>query len=129
MPGDLSAVLAHVLPTTRVAAGGRLGLFWELHGLSPGGETVTTSLALRPRGGGWLRHTVEALGLAARRAAVELEWDEVLVPDSTDATVAHRAITLDLTGVPPGLYRVELIVTARGRAPFTTSRDIEIASP
>jgi len=126
MPGDLSAVLNHVLPTTSVPAGGRLGLFWELHGMSPGGETVTTSLALRPRGGGWLRHTVEALGLAARRAAVELEWDEVLVPDSTDATIAHRAITLDLTGVPPGLYRIELIVTTRGRAPFTTSRNIEI---
>ena len=130
LPADLPSVLPHVLATTRIPAGGRLGLFWELYGLSPAGEMVTTSLAVRPRGGGWLRHTVEALGLAARRAAVELEWDEVPAPENAgDPTTAERAITLDLTGVPPGLYRIELVVTARGRAPFTTSRDIEIVSP
>jgi hypothetical protein len=130
LPTDLSSVLRHVLATTLIPAGGRVGLFWEIHGLSPAGEMVTTSLAVRPRGGGWLRHTVEALGLAARRAAVELEWDEVLAPEKTgDPTVVERAITLDLAGVPPGLYRIELVVTARGRAPFTTSRDIEIVSP
>ncbi|HEV2749550.1 MAG TPA: hypothetical protein VGV12_03390 [Gemmatimonadales bacterium] len=130
LPTDLASALHHVLATTRIPAGGRLGLFWEVHGLSPAGEMVTTSLAVRPQGGGWLRHTVEALGLAARRAAVDLEWDEVMAPASNgDPTVAERAITLDLAGVPPGLYRIELIVTARGRAPFTTSRDIEIVSP
>jgi hypothetical protein len=124
---DLSSVLPRALATTRIPVGGRVGLFWEVHGLSPMGETVTTSLTVGPLGGGWLRHTVEALGIVGRRSTVNLQWDETLTPHGTnDPTVAQRALTLDLTGLPPGLYRIDLVVTATGRAPLTTSRNIEI---
>lgn len=124
---DLPSVLPHALATTRIPVGGRVGLFWEVHGLSPMGEMVTTSLTVGPVGGGWLRHTVEALGLVGRRSTVNLQWEETLTPQGTsDPTVAQRALTLDLAGLPPGRYRIELEVTASGRAPFTSSRDIEI---
>lgn len=124
---DLPSVLPRALATTRIPVGGRVGLFWEVHGLSPVGEMVTTSLTVGPLGGGWLRHTVEALGLVGRRSTVNLQWEETLTPQGTsDPTVAQRALTLDLAGLPPGRYRIELVVTASGRAPFTSSRDIEI---
>ena len=126
LPNDLAAVLPHALATTRVRSDQPLGLFWEVQGLSPGGEEVTTLLTVTRRGTGWLRRAVESIGLAAPRREVSLEWPEVLMPRADNPTVAGRALALDLSSISPGPYRIEVTVTARGRASVTMRRDIEL---
>ena len=129
LPSDLAAAVPHALATTRVRADRPLGLFWEVHGLSSEGEEVTTLLTVTRRGTGWLRRAVEAVGLAAPRRDVSLEWTEVLVPRTETPTVAGRALALDLASITPGPYRIEVTVTARGRASVTVRRDIELVQP
>jgi len=129
LPTDLAKALPHVLPTTRVRSDRPLGLFWEVPGLSPDGEEVTTSLTVTRRGTGWLRRAVESVGLAAPRREVSLEWTEVLLPHADNPSVAGRALGLDLSSISPGPYRIEVIVTARGRASVTMRRDIELVRP
>src|SRR5256886_7968232 len=46
LPTDLASALPHALATTRVRVDRPLGLFWEVPGLSPGGEEVRTSLTV-----------------------------------------------------------------------------------
>jgi len=129
LPSDLAAAVPHALATARVRADRPLGLFWEVQGLSPAGEQVTTSLNVTRQGTGWLRRAVEAVGLAAPRRDVSLEWAEVLVPRVETPTVAGRALALDLASLSPGPYRIEVTVTARGRAATTVRRDIELVRP
>jgi len=129
LPSDLAAAVPHALATTRVRADRPLGLFWEVHGLSSEGDEVTTLLTVTRRGTGWLRRAVEAVGLAAPRRDVSLEWVEVLVPRTETPTVAGRALALDLASITPGPYRIEVTVTARGRASVTVRRDIELVQP
>src|SRR5207245_10200380 len=114
VPSDLAAAVPHALATTRVRADRRLGLCWVVQGLSPAGEEVTTSLTVTRRGTGWLRRAVEAVGLAAARRDVSLEWSEVLVPRVETPTVAGRPLALDLASLSPGPSRNQATVTARG---------------
>jgi hypothetical protein len=86
-------------------------------------------LIVTRRGTGWLRRAVESMGLAAPRREVSLEWVEVLVPRSDNPTVAGRALSLDLSSISPGPYRIEVTVVARGRASVTARRDIELVRP
>jgi hypothetical protein len=66
---------------------------------------------------GWLRRRTESIGLARRRAPVRLEWTEM---PRVRGLVAERALALDLSGLSPGRYRVEVRVeAARGAAVAT----------
>jgi hypothetical protein len=58
-----------------------------------------------------------------------LEWAEVLIPRADNPDVAGRALALDLSSISPGPYRIEVTVTARGRASVTVRRDIELVRP
>ena len=87
---------------------------------------MTASVMVTRGGTGWLRRTAESLGLASRRREEGIEWEEVLTPDATKAHVAIRALALDLSGVSPGRYRIEVTVTSRGRAPLKAAREIQI---
>ena len=126
LPKDLAAAVPRMLATTRLRADQPLGLYWEVEGLMSAGEDVTTSVTVTRRGTGWLRRAVEAIGLAGPRRGVSLEWAEVLVPSAETPTVAGRALALELASLSPGPYRIEVTVTAVGRAPVTMRRDIEL---
>jgi hypothetical protein len=129
LPGELSAVLPHVLGTTRVRADRKLGLFWELYGLTSAAQPVSASLAITPRGVGWLRRTAESLGFASRTTTVSLHWEEVPATRAEDAAVVSRALTVDLSALSPGRYRIALTVTAPGQEPATATREIEVVRP
>ena len=49
----------------------------------------------------------------------------MFTPDA-ESHLANRALALDLSGVPPGRYRIEVTVTSRGRAPLKAAREIQI---
>src|SRR5206468_492177 len=51
------------------------------------------------------------------------------LPQADNPSVAGRALGLDLSSISPGPYRIEVIVTARGRASVTMRRDIELVRP
>jgi len=129
LPGDLSAVLPHALGTTRVRADRKLGLFWELYGLTSPAARVSASLALTPHGAGWLRRTAQSLGLASRTATVSLHWEELPAARAADVTVTSRALAVDLSALSPGRYRIELTVKAPGEEPATAGREIELVRP
>lgn len=129
MPSDLAGAVPLALATTRVRTDQPLGLYWEVLGLSTSGEEVTTLLTVTRRSTGWLRRTVESLGLAETHREVSLEWTDVLLPRADNPGVAGRALSLNLSDAAPGRYRIEVTVSARGRASITKRRDIELVRP
>src|SRR5256885_16504969 len=101
-------------------ADSRLGMFWELRGLQPA-EPVTTAVTVTPTSAGWLRRATASLGLVRRRAPVRLEWQEV--PQLRGA-LAGRALALELAGLSPGRYRIEVVVRATGDRRASATREI-----
>jgi len=94
-----------------------LGLYWELYGLAPGGEVVTTSVSVIPLEKGFL-------GLG-RSKGVRLEWQDV--PEQADG-IGARALTVDLSGLSPGRYRVVLSVKPEDEPAVAASREIIVST-
>ena len=122
LPTQLAAALPYVRGSTVVDSRSRLGLFWETAGLDSG-EAVTTVVSVLPVGTGWLRKAAESLRLAGRRASVRLEWREI--PEH-HGSVAGRALALDLRGLSPGQYRIEIVVQGPGGRRGRAQREITV---
>src|SRR6266581_3495120 len=122
LPATLEAVLPYAYGSTRVPADRKLGVFWEVYGVDPAGGAVAVSLTLARQGTGFLRRM---LGLAGRRHDVRLEWQDV----PQDSSVAPRALAIDLAGLAPGRYQIEVDITPPGGATLAARREIRIERP
>jgi len=115
----------HAHGSTRVFNDRKLGIFWELYGADPAAGAVSVSLRLAREGTGWLRRAVESLGLTGPRRDVRLEWQEV--PESV--SIAPRTLAIDLAGLAPGRYVLEVAVIPPGAETVTARREITIERP
>jgi hypothetical protein len=123
LPADLSEVLPLVRGPARIARGGRIGLYWEVYGVAPFGETVSARVSVRPAQRGWLRRLVGSVGLGAPQRETLLEWQEGGVPRDG---VVSRALVVDLATLSPGSYRIELTVATPGGGSQAAARDLLI---
>ena len=122
LPASLDAAVPHALGSTRGLTARTLGVFWELYGVHPMQGAVAVSLTMTRQGTGWLRRAVESLGLAAPRRDVRLEWEEV--PEVP--LVTPRALAVDLSGLAPGRYVIEVSVTPASGETLTARREVVI---
>jgi len=116
-------VLPYVRGSTVVRGSARVGLFWEVAGLDSA-EATTTVVTVLPVGTGWLRRAAQSLHITGRRASVRLEWQEL--PQLRGA-VAGRPLALDLSGLSPGRYRIEIAVHGASGRRAVATREIEVA--
>ena len=123
LPTELAAVLPYVRGSTVVRGSARVGLFWEIAGLDSA-EATTTVVTVLPVGTGWLRRAAQSLHIAGRRASVRLEWQEL--PQLRGA-VAGRPLAVDLSGLSPGRYRMEIAVHGASGRQAVATREIEVA--
>lgn len=122
LPTTLEAAMAHALGSTRVPATRILGVFWQMYGLDPAQGPVSMSVTVTRQGVGWLRRAVESVGLASPRRDVQLQWQEV--PEVPQVT--PRALAVDVSGLAPGRYLIEVTVTPAGGETLTARREIVI---
>jgi hypothetical protein len=121
MPHRLGDVLPLALHEARVSASQPLGLFWEMYGVKPEGESIAVSLTVERIKEGWTRRTAERLRLATPFSPMKVQWEES--PDRGDRIVS-RSITLDLAALQPGRYEIRLTVTARDEPDVTVKREL-----
>jgi len=123
LPADLPEALAR-LHTGAVPAGRRIGVYWEVYGLTPG-EDVPTAVTVTPERRGLLTRIAAALGLASKSGAVRLEWHG----PAPAAEAVSRALVVDLGGLGAGRYRVDVTVSPPARAPATASGVMRVVRP
>src|SRR5512146_921158 len=121
LPEGLAVALTrpHIGGITR---GARIGLYWEAYGLAPG-EDIATAVTVTPERNGWLRRVAATLRLAPRQGSVRVEWREGA---RLEQGRAPRALVLDLAGLAAGRYRIDIAVSAAGRAEATSSRRVDV---
>jgi hypothetical protein len=122
VPDDLEALLPLARASATVTVGAKLGLFWELYGAVGTADDVTLNVEIVRDGGGWLRRAGERVGLLGPPGRVKFGWRE----SPRGGSIAPRAFVVDLEGLDPGRYRIEVTLTPDGESPLVESRRIEI---
>ena len=122
LPSDLETFLPLARTTSKVRAGSKLGLFWELYGAPSSDDDMALDVRIAREGESWLRRAGERIGLVSAPPRVGFGWRESRRSDGITA----RAVVVDLGGLDPGTYRIELTLTPHGETPLVASRRIEI---
>jgi len=122
-PATLDEALPHMRGSTRVRAGERVGLFWEVYGLSNSARSVTVSLAVTRASASWRRRGLEALRLARRPAPVRLRWESRADPARR---VATGALTVGLAELGRGTHRIEIAVRTAAGDSASVAREVVV---
>jgi len=120
LPADLSDAIGRAHGGTKFRRDTKIGLFWELYGLSPADSTLPISLTITPIDQGLLRRTFRALRITPKLTPLNIRWQE----NGASGVLSPRSVMLDLSLVPAGKYAVKLEV---GDSPAASaSRIIEV---
>src|SRR6185436_19912239 len=123
-PTSLDQAVPRALQALRVPNSRQIGLFWEAYGARPEGEAFEYSLLVQPIGRSWIHRAAIKLRITDPDRSLSVLWNDV--PSVTD-DIACRGVTVDLSRLKPGRYRVRLSLTGGTEAPIVSERDIEIA--
>lgn len=128
-PPPLDSLLLRAYPTTSLPPG-RVEVVWEIYGLSPREDRLRFRLTASREDRGVLRRLGETLRIVSPPDPVELRWEEGVNRNGDSAQAPYlRRVSVDLSGLDPGAYRLALTLTPPGRTPTTASRDLEILDP
>lgn len=112
-------------PDARVPANQPVGVFFELKhagAAPPDAQPASFALTVAPIRVSLARRVAASLRLADRPEPVRMRWQGVIGGSARD----HRIIALYVPPSARGRYRLQLVVTPRGGAPVTSSRELEL---
>jgi hypothetical protein len=122
-PKSLNDAVPLTLHALRAPSNRQIGIFWETYGVRPEGETFDYSLAVERIDQGLIHSALVKLHVMDPDRGINLQWREV--PTIT-GQVASRGVTVDLSRLKPGTYRVRLMLTSGTDLPIVAERSIEI---
>jgi hypothetical protein len=122
LPSSLEAFMSVASATATARRGDKLGLFWELYGLRESDDDLTLRVQVTREGRSWLRRAGERVGLIGRQGGAGFGWRE----NGGGSEIAPRSIVVDLSGLDPGRYRIEVGLIRGTDSPVTASRRLEI---
>ena len=127
-PATVEDAAPHAVPTERLRADEKLGVYWESYGTDPNGEKMNISLTVvkEIEEGGFLRRKAEALKLVRQATPVSVAVDDM---SARGASFSPRAIELDISTLKKGSYIVQLEITVAGQYTVRADHRIEIIGP
>ena len=117
-------VARRMLAATAVAAGGSIGVAWEVYGLSPAGEEVFLDVSLRRRGGSFLRRAGRWLGLVGPDRPVRVAWTDAALP--VGGAFRRRIVLAVPADAEPGEYVLRVVARTAGRTDVVRDRPLTI---
>jgi hypothetical protein len=122
-PKSLSEAVPIALHSFDVPTNKQIGIFWETYGVHSESETLDYALAVEPIDQNMIHRALVGLHVVDPERGLNLQWRET---PSIASGVASRGITVDLSRLKPGQYRVRLVLTSGMDLPVVTERAIEI---
>lgn len=117
----LEDVAPRMMPTTRFPRSRSVGMYWEVYGVA---DTTALEFALsaEPEDPGLLARLGQNLRLATPRDGVAIRWEAQ--GEAPDVVRTHTRI--DFGSLPPGRYRLRLVVRQGDGPPAVATRAIEL---
>ncbi len=127
-PSKVEDAAPHAVPTERLRADEKLGVYWESYGTDASGETMHISLTVvkEVEESGFLKRKAEALKLIQQATPVSVSVDDM---SARGSSVSPRAIELDISTLKKGSYIVQLEITVAGQYTVRAEHRIEIIGP
>ncbi len=127
-PATVEDAAPHAVPTERLRADEKLGVYWESYGTDPNGEKMNVSLTVvkEVEEAGFLRRKAEALKLVRQATPVSVAVEDM---SARGSSVSPRAIELDISTLKKGSYIVQLEITVAGQFTVRAEHRIEIIGP
>ncbi len=129
-PTSVEDVAPYALPTERIRARDKLGVYWEAYGTNPDGEPIKVSLVVArevPESeGGLLRRLGRSLRLGGAATPVSVTISDV---STRGATTTSRGIEFDVSTLTRGAYIVQLEIEVAGQATLRSEHRIEVIDP
>jgi len=123
LPTSLDEATARARGSLTVDRSKPVGVYWEMYGVSPDGETLAYRLTVTRERTPWYRRAAEKLGVVERRAPVRMQWDE---PSARPGAAHARALAVDFSTLPEGRYRIELTLETVSLTIATASRTVDV---
>lgn len=128
-PSTADEAIPHALPTERVAASEKLGVFWEAYDTDPNGEGMLITLRVAPEdegepSGGFLRRAIGLGGKGIVPVTVSVQDMSAL-----GKRLSPRALEVDISTLPKGAYVVHLEIEVAGQYVIRADHRIEIVEP
>lgn len=119
----LEDALAHALTADELGGARKLGLYWEMYGVSAADSAQeNVSISVTRTDGGVLKWLAQALRVTPRDSPLAMQWHEAQIGSGVTA----RSVVLDLSQLPAGTYRIALGVGPAAGNQTVTSRDIRL---
>ena len=117
---SLAQLAGAAMPTARVDAERRVGVYWETYG-ARAGASVEYSISVQPADVPWYRRAAVRLGLGKRESTLFVRWSDV----ARGGGFSRRAMELDLSRLRAGRYHLN-VSAATGGATTTSRRALEL---
>ena len=127
-PASVEEAAPHAVPTERLRADEKLGVYWEAYGTDPQGEKMSVSLTVVKESEevGFLRRQARALNLAREKTPVVIT---VTDQSARGSRVSPRALEVDISTLRKGSYIVQLEIAVVGQFVVRADHRIEIIGP
>lgn len=127
-PATVEDAAPHAVPTERLRADEKLGVYWESYGTDPNGEKMNVSLTVvkEVEESGFLRRQAKALKLVTEATPVSVAVEDL---SARGVSTSPRAIELDISTLKKGSYIVQLEITVAGQYTVRADHRIEIIAP
>jgi hypothetical protein len=122
-PASVVEAVPLALHGLRVPGNRHIGIFWETYGVRPEGETFDYTLTVQPVDQGIVHRALVGLHMMDADRGIDLQWHEA--PTVANG-IASRGVTVDLSRLTPGPYRVRLALTSGTGLPIVAERIIEV---
>ena len=127
-PVSVEQAAPHAVPTERLRADEKLGVYWESYGTDPNGEKMKVSLTVvrEVEEGSFLRRQAKSLKLVHEATPVIVSVEDL---SARGSNTSARALELDITTLKKGAYIVQLEIEVAGQYVVRAEHRIEIIGP
>jgi hypothetical protein len=127
-PGSVDEAAPHAVPTERLRADEKLGVYWESYGTDPAGEKLGVSLTVvkEAEESGFMRRMGKALKLVREATPVTVSVSDM---SARGSSVSPRALELDMSTLRKGSYIVQLEISVAGQYVIRADHRIEVIGP
>jgi hypothetical protein len=122
-PKSLAEAVPLALHAMTVTGNRQIGVFWETYGVRPEGETFDYAVEVEPVDEGLIHRALVGMHVVDPDRGLDLRWRET---PSVEGGIASRGVTVDLSRLRAGQYRVRVMLTSGAALPIVAERSIQI---
>jgi hypothetical protein len=131
-PSSVESMLPHMLGTSAISRGDKIGIFWENYGVAESDSIRFAITATAMSGRSFMQKLASALKISSDGVSnVAVSWVDSRIDIRkrtihTPVTIAPRSVILDMRDLPRGTYSIEVAVSVAGHDPVRATRMLTI---